>query len=162
MKNEIKIYKVRLHNGDYVTTYNESLFNYKKEEGTEMTVLGIEVVTMSKIEDIVSVLTEEQKQLLKDTIRYGSWGDADYDFLDENGNTETVSMLGYCTNDAKLAGNFSGRKVSAMFRSIYKKLCPNGIGRYISHHSDRWGDGTGDMMFIRYGYYELFEIWARN
>lgn len=118
--------------------------------------------TIEEVKEIVSVLTEEQQQLLKDTIRYGLWGDADFDFLDENGNVETVEMMGYCTNDAKLAGNFNGRKISAMFRSIYSKLCPQkGIGRYISHHSDWWGDGSGDMLFIRIGYYDTFEQWAR-
>ena len=34
--------------------------------------------TIQQVEEIVSVLTAEQQQLLKDTIRYGSWGDADY------------------------------------------------------------------------------------
>ena len=50
---------------------SQPMMKGKKEEGTEMTVIGFEVVTMSKIEDIVSVLTEEQQQLLKDTIRHG-------------------------------------------------------------------------------------------
>ena len=121
--------------------------------------------TIQQVEEIVSVLTAEQQQLLKDTIRYGSWGDADYEFLTENGEIETVSMFGYCTNDAKLAGNFSGRKVSAMFRSIYKKLCPehsNNIPRLISHSNDWWGDGSGDMLFLRPGDYQTFEEWARK
>lgn len=120
--------------------------------------------TIEQVKEIVSVLTEEQQQLLKDTIRHGEWGDVEYTFLDENGNVEEDSMIGFCTNDAKLAGNFSGRKVSAMFRSIYKKLCPynhNQIGRYISHCRDWWGDGSGDMLFIRHGYYDAFEKWAR-
>ena len=83
----------------------------------------------------------------------------------ENGNIETVGMYGYCTNDAKEAGHFSGRKVAAMFRSIYKKLCPanrNQTGRYISHCNDWWGDGSGDMLFIRHSYYRAFEEWARQ
>lgn len=118
--------------------------------------------TIEQVKEIVSILTDEQQQLLKDTIRYGCWGDSEFEFLDENGNGETLPMMGYCTNDAKLAGNFSGRKISAMFRSIYRKLCPkNGIGRFISHHSDWWGDGSGDMLFIRTGYYDAFEQWAR-
>ena len=120
--------------------------------------------TIQQVEEIVSVLTAEQQQLLKDTINHGSWGDADYEFLDANGNIETDRMYGYCTNDAKLAGNFSGRKVSAMFRAIYKQLCPahkNQIGRYISHCRDWWGDGTGDTLFIRTGYYQTFEEWAQ-
>ena len=121
--------------------------------------------TIQQVEEIVSVLTAEQQQLLKDTIRYGSWGDADYEFLTENGEIETVSMFGYCTNDAKLAGNFSGRKVSAMFSAIYKKLCKEDyikIGRFISQCNDWWGDGSGDMLFIRTGYYQTFEEWARK
>lgn len=116
---------------------------------------------VEQVKEIVSILTDEQQQLLKDTIRYGFWGDAEYEFLDENGNAEILPMMGYCTNDAKLAGNFNGRKISAMFRSIYRNLCPNGVGRFISHHSDWWGDGSGDMLFIRTGYYDAFEEWAR-
>ena len=42
-------------------------------------------MTLSEVKEIVSVLTEEQQQLLKDTIRYGCWGDSDYEFLTENG-----------------------------------------------------------------------------
>lgn len=121
--------------------------------------------TIQQVEQIVSVLTDSEKQLLKDTINKGDWGDSDWEFLDENGNVETVAMYGYCTNDAHCAGHFKGRVVAAMFKSIYKKLCPenhNQIGRYISHCNDWWGDGSGDMLFIRTGYYNAFEEWARN
>lgn len=119
--------------------------------------------TMQQIEEIVSVLTADEKQLLKDTINEGGWGDAEATFLDENGKDETVYMYGYCTNDAHRAGHFKGRVVSTMFRSIYKKLCPaqgHRVGRYISHCNDWWGDGSGDMLFIRSGYYRAFEKWA--
>lgn len=121
--------------------------------------------TINQIQEIVSVLTSDEQQLLKDTINYGGWGDSDWEFLDDNEKVETITMYGYCTNDAKRAGHFSGRKVSSMFRSIYKKLCPvnqNQIGRYISHCNDWWGDGSGDMLFIRKGYYNAFEEWARK
>lgn len=87
------------------------------------------------------------------------------EFLDENGNIETVSMYGYCTNDAVKAGNYKGRIASVMFKSIYKKMCPenhNQTGRYISHCNDWWGDGSGDMLFIRTGYYDAFEKWAKE
>lgn len=120
---------------------------------------------MNTVEEVVSVLTDEQKQLLKDTIIHGVWGDSEYEFLNDDGETETVSMYGYCTNDAKLAGNFSGRTISAMFRSMYRKLCPahyNQIGRYISHCNDWWGDGNGDMLFIRSEFVNKFEEWARS
>lgn len=121
-------------------------------------------ITINQVKEIVSVLTKDEQQLLKDTIRYGGWGDSDMEFLGENGKIETVSMYGYCTNDAHKAGHFKGRIVSSMFRSIYKKMCPanrNQIGRYISHCNDWWDDGSGDMLFIRTGYYQIFEEWAR-
>lgn len=120
-------------------------------------------ITINQVKEIVSVLTKDEQQLLKDAIRYGGWGDSEMEFLDENGKIETVSMYGYCTNDAHKAGHFKGRIVSSMFRSIYKKMCPanqNQIGRYISHCNDWWGDGSGDMLFIRTGYYQIFEEWA--
>ncbi|MBO8467174.1 MAG: hypothetical protein IAB99_05355 [Bacteroidetes bacterium] len=121
--------------------------------------------TIKEVENIVSVLTPEQQQLLKDTINYGGWGDTELEFLDENGEVETVYCYGYCTNDAKEAGHFTGRQNSAMFRSIYKKLCPehhNQTGRYLSHRHDWWGDGSGDMLFIRTGYYRTFVEWAKE
>lgn len=122
-------------------------------------------MTTKDVEKLLVKLTENEKQLLKDTINYGGWGDSEWKFLDNNGNIEDFAMMGYCTNDAKKAGHFSGRQISSMFRSMYKKLCPtnhNNIGSFISHCSDWWGDGSGDMLFIKTGYYEAFEEWARN
>lgn len=119
---------------------------------------------METIENILKDLTADEKQLLKDTIKYGFWGDGDYTFINENGEIEDDGMYGYCTNDAKDGGHFSGRQVSSMFRSIYRKLCEadgNRIGRYISHCNDWWGDGSGDMLFIRYELVDEFEKWAR-
>lgn len=119
--------------------------------------------TMETIENLVKELTEDQKQLLKDTINYGFWGDDYADFVDNKGNVEEHSADGYCTNDAKRAGHFSGRKISAMFRAIYKKLCINGNkGEFLTHYSDWWGDGTGDMLFIRNDFVDAFEEWARG
>ena len=118
-----------------------------------------------EIENIVSVLTPDEQQLLKDTINYGGWGDGEMEFLDDDGNEETDSMYGYCTNDAKQGGHFKGRKVSAMFRSMYGKLCVgrnHTVGRFISHCNDWWGDGSGDMLFIRSEYSDAFEEWART
>lgn len=129
---------------------------------------------MKTIEDVkkeMEVLTPEQQQLLKDTINYGCWGDSEYEFLKtqdgggEDDNIETTGMMGYCTNDAKMAGHFEGRKISAMFRSIYRKLCPenrNQIGHILSHCRDWWDDGSGDMLFIRHEWHQAFEEWAKN
>ena len=110
-------------------------------------------------------LTDDEKQILADTIHEGVWGDCDMDFV---GGTDM--SMGYCTNDAKNAGHFpDGRKRSALFRSIYKKLGMLGKGHgateFFAYHNDWWGDGTGDMFFIRtYGIDldEKFEEWARN
>lgn len=118
---------------------------------------------MKTIEEIVSVLTDEQKQLLKDTIVYGFWGDCDYVFIGLYGKPETDYAYGYITNDAKEAGHFSGRKVSAMFRSMYRRLgLVDGIGEVISHATDWWGDGSGDMLFIRDEYVSPFEKWSKE
>lgn len=74
------------------------------------------------IENLVKELTEDQKQLLKDTITHGFWGDDYAKFVDNKGNVEEHSADGYCTNDAKRAGHFSGRKISAMFRAITRNF----------------------------------------
>ena len=119
--------------------------------------------TIQKVNELVSVLTDDQKQLLKDTINMGFWGDTDMEFRKENDEVETVSAYGYCTNDAKKAGNFKGRKISANFRAIYKKLCPNeGTGRFLTQISDWWDDGSGDMLFIRKEYAQMFEEGAKQ
>ena len=114
------------------------------------------------IELIESVLSDEEQQLLKDTIRYGSWGDGQYDFK-VDGEIRTEWMMGYCVNDAKDGGHFEGKKLGPMFRSIYKKLgLEKGAGEYISHASDWWGDGSGDMLFVRDDVYQEIKEWAKE
>ena len=120
---------------------------------------------IQQIEQIVSCLTSDEQQLLKDTINKGFWGNCDCEFLKEDGTDETVDAYGYCTNDTSKAGNFKGREVGIMFRSIYKKFCAtnkNQIGRHLSHCNNWRGDGSGDMLFIRFTDYEAFEEWAKN
>lgn len=118
------------------------------------------------LNEISNVLSSDQLQLLKDTINYGGWGDAEINFKNEDGTYQDAWAFGYCTNDAKSAGHFSGRQVSAMFRSMYQKLgiLGNGGGRneVFAYANDWWGDGSGDMLFIRNEYYEAFENWARS
>lgn len=119
--------------------------------------------TIEQVKAMVAVLPEEQQQLLKDTIVYGSWGDTEVTFINEEGEHEDAMCMGYITNDAKMAGNFSGRKISAMFRSIYNKMCPvGGYGKVISHISDWWCDGSGDVLFIHTDWVDAFEAWARE
>ena len=45
--------------------------------------------TIEDINEITSALTDVQKQILKDTINCGMWGDWDMSFLDEDGNVVT-------------------------------------------------------------------------
>ena len=117
---------------------------------------------MKEIDLILEKLTKDEKQLLKDTINHGFWGDTEEEFLDEKGERETTWCYGYCTNDAKNGGHFSGRKISGLFNSMFKKLCKNQIGEIISNCPDWWGDGSGDMMFIRLDYVKAFEDWAKE
>ncbi len=121
----------------------------------------MEITEVIKI--IESQLTADEQQLLKDTINYGSWGDTEMTFRNEAGEMEESMAWGYCTNDAKQGGHFKGRQVSAMFRSIYKKLCPDKhTGRFLSQCNDWWGDGTGDMLFVRAGLASGLEEWAKD
>lgn len=114
-----------------------------------------------RINEILKDLTEDEIQQLKDTIRYCCWGDSYAEFLTD-GEVIEDSMFAYCINDAKKVGRFSGRKISSMFRSIKSKVCPTGKGEVISHCSHWWGDGSGDMLFIRYSWVDDFEKWCRE
>lgn len=109
------------------------------------------------IEKILTVLTEDEKTILKDTIKHGFWGDTEEAFNDGE-----AQCNAYCTNDAKRGGHFSGRQASGLFRSLVSKLCKHGKGEYISHCSDWWGDNSGDMLFIRNDVAREFEEWARK
>lgn len=131
----------------------------------ETKTLGIMKPSIENIRTIVSVLTAEERQLLKDTFLYGGWGDTDYEFLGERGKIETVGAWGYCTNDAREGKHFAGRVVATMFRSIYAKLCPanhHQCGAQLSHCNDWWGDGSGDMLFIRSSWNKAWLEWAKT
>lgn len=120
--------------------------------------------TLKKVNNVISILNDDERLLLKDTIKHGFWGDCDYEFIDNN-DIVTVSCYCYCTNDAKDGKHFSGRKISGMFRSIYNKLCPkqnNRIGEYISHENDWWGDGSGDVLFVREDYVNALNEWSKQ
>jgi hypothetical protein len=121
--------------------------------------------TVEAIREIVKVLTPEEQQLLKDTFLFGGWGDTETEFLNEEGKTETVGAWGYCTNDAREGKHFAGRVVATMFRSIYRKLCTanrNQIGAHLSHCNDWWGDGNGDMLFVRSAWNKAWVEWAKE
>lgn len=122
-----------------------------------------QITTIAEVETLLASLSADEKQLLKDTINKGFWGDTDITFIEQSGGFIARGACGYCTNDARLAGNFKGRIVSQMFRSIYRKLCPNkGVGLFLTQINDYWCDGSGDMLFIRTGYWQAFEDWAKS
>lgn len=119
------------------------------------------------LNNTTALLNADEQQILKDAISYGCWGDAEVNFKDGD-----AFGMGYCTNDAAEAGHFAGRQRSALFRSIYRKLGILGKGcgsnENFFYCNDWWGDGTGDMFFIRgrrddngARLYEFFEEWAR-
>lgn len=122
--------------------------------------------TIETIREIVKVLTADEQQLLKDTIKHGYWGDASAAFVDEElGDIITIAAEIYITNDAKKGGHFSGRRVSAMFRSIYKKMCSacdNQAGIHLSHCSDWWADGSGDVLMLRADENAAWRKWAKE
>ena len=120
-------------------------------------------ITTKDVEKLLVTLTEEQKQLLKDPINFGFFGSADMEFVEDKTEIKTLGSNGYRTNDAKKAGHFSGRKISAMFRSIYRKLTIiDGMGEFLTHCSNWWDNGTGDMIFIKIDFVEAFECWAKE
>lgn len=121
--------------------------------------------TVETIRTIVSVLTADEQQLLKDTIKHGYWGDASAEFEDEKlGDIISIDAEIYITNDAKQGGHFSGRQVSTMFRSIYKKMCSahyrNQVGVHLSHCNNWWGNGSGDVLMLRSDEDSAWKEWA--
>lgn len=109
------------------------------------------------IKTIETVLNEKQQQLLKDTIIYGAWGDSEIHFEDGDN-----YGYGYCTNESYKGGHLKGREISANFSAIFKKLYKAGAGKWFVNAPDWWGDGTGDMIFIKYDICDDIEKWARQ
>ena len=123
---------------------------------------------MKNFNDILSLLTNDEKQLLADTIIHGSWGNCDMTFINDDGEEVNADCWGYITNHAKDGGHFSGRKVSSMFRSIYRKIETigwhkgTGAGEITCHYNNWWGDGSGDVIFIRAPFCDEAEQWAEQ
>lgn len=126
------------------------------------------MANQSKFQQLVATLTEDERQMLADTIIHGNWGDCEMEFVNPDGETVTVPCTGYCTNDTKNGGHFSGRKLSSMFRAFYAKVetqrysSKSGAGEIICHCNDWWDDGSGDMLFIRDPHDLEADKWARE
>lgn len=117
---------------------------------------------MKTINEILNALNDEQKQLLADTINYGSWGDTDEDF-----EGETIGVYGYITDCAYEGGHFDRKSLSHRFRSLYKALGLEG-NKYCKRNDtmvwyyEWWGKGTESILLIREELTDQFEKWARE
>ena len=119
---------------------------------------------MRTTDQIISNLTQEQKQLLADIINNGSWGDCDATFKGED---NPVMAWGYITNEAYLGGHFVRRSISNRVRSLLKALGLEGTSTDKSSAEmqwmyDWWGDGSGSILLIREELADQFEKWAKN
>lgn len=96
------------------------------------------------IELFESTLTGDQVQLIKDTINYGYWGNADMDYEEGPKMSEV-----FITDDTHLGGHFKGEMIGGMFKAIYEKL---GIlrkaGKDICQIHDWWDDGSGSIIAL--------------
>lgn len=106
---------------------------------------------------------EKQLQAIKDVILYGGWGDTDIEF--KGGMVEPA--FGFCTNDTSAGGHFKGREVTRVWSEIAKVIKTTDAGKFMAHRNDYWGDGSGDMVFIRLGGYfkggyDSFVEWAKK
>lgn len=106
---------------------------------------------MDEIQGILLTLTKDEKSILLHTLKRMHWGDCDYEFLDNDNTIKTVSAEVYLTNLKKENVNdIPNKRKPHIFKSIYKKfeLNNHGVGKYMSHASDWWDDGDGDVLFI--------------
>lgn len=117
---------------------------------------------MKTLEQILNNLSDEQKQLLADTIIYGGWGDSEVKFQDDED-----YGYGYVTNDAHKGGHFNRRELSRRFQDLFKALNLEGskwakCTEEMAWFHDWWCDGSGSVLFIRSGLDGAFEKWART
>lgn len=117
---------------------------------------------MRTLEEILKPLTEEQKQLLADTINYGGWGDCDDIF-----EGKACRVYGYITDEAYRGNHFERRTLSNKFRSLFKALGLVGDKKSKSNNEmswiyDWWEDGSGSILLIREELCGEFEKWAET
>lgn len=96
---------------------------------------------MNAIEIIESFFTEDQIEVIKATIRYGSWGYTDHIF--RSGDQKIAYC--FCTSDAKfgLKGKYTPKQISGYFSAIEKIIEANKFD-FINHESDYWGNWEKD------------------
>ena len=110
---------------------------------------------------ISQYFNERQQQAFKDVILYGGWGDATVGFSDGD-----AMGYGFITNDTSEGGHFKGREVTQVWSEISRIIKKTDVGQFLAHRNDYWGDGSGDVIFIRLdgffkGDYDSFVEWAK-
>lgn len=117
---------------------------------------------MRTIEQILLNLSDEQKQLLADTIVHGAWGDTDAIF---EGEQEEVRVYGYITDLAYKGKHFERKTLSNRFKGLFKALGLKGDKKSKSCDMmqwiyDWWEDGSGSILLIREDITDSLEKWA--
>lgn len=85
--------------------------------------------------------TETEIQVIKDTIRHGAWGNADF-WFPQCGNR---CVWGYVTDYTHKGGRFNGKQLSGIYSGIAKKIknVP-----FMFHERDYWGNNSGSMLAV--------------
>jgi hypothetical protein len=114
---------------------------------------------MKEIEILEKLFNETQLNIIKATVKYGSWGDADVDLP----NGRYFHGYGYYTCDAKKGvKDLTNRQIAGVFSGITKILKKNNI-EFVKHIPDYWGEGkTSDgMLFFDTTISDEVEKWSR-
>lgn len=119
---------------------------------------------MRTTEQILENLSDDQKQLLADTIVHGAWGDTDTFF---EGEKESVRVYGYITDLAYKGNHFERKTLSNKFKSLFKALGLKGDERskvcdMMQWIYDWWEDGSGSILLIREDITDSLEKWAKE
>jgi hypothetical protein len=100
-----------------------------------------------------SIFNAKQIDAIKLIVRNGFWGDCDMEFNNDVANHAN----GHTTNMGK------GKEYSGLMSGI-SKIIKSQKPNFITHISDWWQDGSGDMMFFNMEIIdeEALDKWAGN
>lgn len=106
---------------------------------------------MESINDIISLLSKEEKSVLTDIIDYGFDYESNMDFLGDDGRIENVSAYGYNIDNIYNHRHF--KEANNALKSLCNKLCPIDndsyhIGRYVTYYPNYITKGY-NLLFIR-------------
>lgn len=111
--------------------------------------------TLQDIDALMSQhFTKNEIQVIKDTIRYGGWGNADFWF---NG-TGNRCVWGYIPDEAHKGGHFKGKRLSGMYSAIARKI--KNIP-FMFHMRNYWGDNHGSILAINTDDDDSLGKWAK-